>query len=147
MIRSTIAVIRSTIAVALLASAFIGANDASGGTARVDTTGVAASAQASATILRPAQVFDGETLHDDWIVVVEGSRITGAGPASEIVTPASAESVDLPGLTLLPGLIEGHSHILLHPYNETPWTDGPNKCCTSRSASAPRERSITCGTR
>ena len=29
----------------------------------------------------------------------------------------------LPGLTLLPGLIEGHSHLLLHPYNETSWTD------------------------
>ena len=115
--------IRNTIAVILVTSAFIGPGHASERSAGVGTTGVAATAQASATILRPAQVFDGETLHDDWIVVVEGSRITGAGPAGEIVTPASAESVDLPGLTLLPGLIEGHSHILLHPYNETPWTD------------------------
>jgi imidazolonepropionase-like amidohydrolase len=29
----------------------------------------------------------------------------------------------LPGTTLLPGLIEGHGHILLHPYNETSWND------------------------
>ena len=29
----------------------------------------------------------------------------------------------MPGLTLLPGLIEGHSHLLLHPYNETTWND------------------------
>ncbi len=31
--------------------------------------------------------------------------------------------IDLPGLTLLPGLIEAHSHVLLHPYSETPWND------------------------
>ena len=85
---------------------------------------VAASApQQSVKILRPAQVFDGETLHDDWIVVVEGSRIAAAGPVGEVSVPSDAESVDLSGLTLLPGLIEGHSHILLHPYNETPWSD------------------------
>ncbi len=88
------------------------------------STDVAASGpQESVTILRPAQVFDGETLHDDWIVLVEGNRIAAAGPANEVAAPAGAESIDLSGLTLLPGLIEGHSHILLHPYNETPWTD------------------------
>src|ERR1019366_1115033 len=31
--------------------------------------------------------------------------------------------IDLPGTTLLPGLVEGHSHVLLHPYNETSWND------------------------
>jgi imidazolonepropionase-like amidohydrolase len=31
--------------------------------------------------------------------------------------------IELPGLTLMPGLIEAHSHILLHPYSETPWND------------------------
>ena len=37
--------------------------------------------------------------------------------------PAGAETIDLPGATLLPGLIEGHSHLFLHPYNEVSWND------------------------
>jgi len=39
------------------------------------------------------------------------------------VSVADAEVIDLPGATVLPGLVEGHSHILLHPYNETSWND------------------------
>jgi len=45
------------------------------------------------------------------------------GPAGEIEVPAGAVRVDLAGTTLLPGLIEGHSHLLLHPYDETPWNE------------------------
>ncbi len=78
-----------------------------------------------ATLLRPARVFDGEsgTLHEGWVVLVEGNRIAAAGPASGVRAPRGTRTVDLPGLTLLPGLIEGHAHLLLHPYDETPWTD------------------------
>jgi imidazolonepropionase-like amidohydrolase len=77
------------------------------------------------TVLRPARVFDGETLHEGWAVRVKGERIDAAGPASSIgATPADdAKVVELPGTTLLPGLVEGHSHVLLHPYNETTWND------------------------
>ncbi len=81
------------------------------------------SAQASAVVLRPAQLFDGEVMQQDWAVIVEGERIVAVGPAAEISTPPGADELDLPGMTLLPGLIEGHSHVLLHPYNETPWTE------------------------
>jgi imidazolonepropionase-like amidohydrolase len=76
----------------------------------------------SITILRPARVFDGITLHEGWGVRVRGDRIEAAGPATAIDTPG-AKTIDLPGTTLLPGLIEGHSHVLLHPYNETTWND------------------------
>ncbi len=75
------------------------------------------------TVLRPDRVFDGVELHDGWAVLVRGDRIEAAGPADEITAPGGSRVVALPGLTLLPGLIEGHSHLLLHPYNETPWTD------------------------
>ena len=75
------------------------------------------------TLLRPAAVFDGQDLHAGWLVLVEGEKITAAGPASQVVPPPGARIYDLPGLTLLPGLIEGHSHLLLHPYNETSWND------------------------
>ncbi len=74
-------------------------------------------------VLRPDRVFDGVELHDGWVVLVRGNRIAAAGPANEVPVPGGSRLVELPGLTLLPGLIEGHSHLLLHPYNETPWTD------------------------
>ena len=77
----------------------------------------------TALLLRPAAVFDGQDLHPGWAVLVENEKITAAGPASQVVLPVGGRTLDLPGLTLLPGLIEGHSHLLLHPYNETPWND------------------------
>lgn len=74
-----------------------------------------------ALVLRAARVFDGEVMHERWSVVVQGGRIVDAGPSVD--APRGARRVDLPGATLLPGLIEGHSHILLHPYIETSWND------------------------
>jgi imidazolonepropionase-like amidohydrolase len=80
------------------------------------------------TILRPARVFDGEALHDGWAVRVRGDRIDAVGPGADVAEVAGAAGpgarvVDLPGTTLTPGLIEGHSHVLLHAYNETTWND------------------------
>jgi imidazolonepropionase-like amidohydrolase len=73
-------------------------------------------------LLKPARVFDGETMHEGWAVRTRGGRIESAGPAAS-VDASGAKAIDLSGLTLLPGLVEGHSHILLHAYNETPWND------------------------
>ncbi|HTS66250.1 MAG TPA: amidohydrolase family protein [Candidatus Acidoferrales bacterium] len=83
---------------------------------------LAAQAQPDITVLKPARVFDGETMHDGWLVRVRGQRIESAGPPPNVDT-AGAKVIDLPGATLLPGLVEGHSHILLHAYNETTWND------------------------
>ncbi len=74
-------------------------------------------------LLKPDQVFDGETLHSDWVVEVDGDRISYAGPAGQWKSKPGIELTDMDGYTLLPGIIEGHSHLLLHPYNETPWND------------------------
>jgi len=79
-------------------------------------------ADAAVTILKPARVFDGESMHEGWAVRVRGDRIDAAGPAAGIGA-AGAAQIDLPGTTLMPGMVEGHSHVLLHPYNETPWND------------------------
>lgn len=73
-------------------------------------------------LLKPDKVFDGSQLRD-WVVLVDGNKITYAGQASGLKRAGDINEIDLPGLTLLPGLIEGHSHILLHPYNETSWND------------------------
>jgi imidazolonepropionase-like amidohydrolase len=97
---------------------------------------VAVSAQPAApaspvTLLKPDRVFDGDTTHQGWAVRVVGNRIDAMGPVVSIDAAAAeggspqavGETIDLPGTTLLPGLIEGHSHVLLHPYNETTWND------------------------
>jgi imidazolonepropionase-like amidohydrolase len=76
-------------------------------------------------LLKPARVFDGESaqLHDNWAILVRGQKIEAVGPTASIRVPADAKVIDLPGLTLMPGLIEAHSHVLLHPYSETVWND------------------------
>jgi imidazolonepropionase-like amidohydrolase len=78
-------------------------------------------AVAGTYVLRPAQVFDGTSVHSGWSVLVEGDKIAAAG--SDIAAPAGATLIDLPGATLIPGMIEGHSHLFLHPYDETLWDD------------------------
>lgn len=82
----------------------------------------AAGAAPRVTILRPARVFDGSVMHEGWAVRVAGERIEAVGPAASVAA-GGAEAIDLPGATLLPGLIESHAHVLLHPYNETTWND------------------------
>jgi imidazolonepropionase-like amidohydrolase len=77
---------------------------------------------APVSVLKPSRVFDGNTMHDGWAVRVQGDRIQAVGPAANVTVPG-AIVVDLAGTTLIPGLVEGHSHVLLHPYNETSWND------------------------
>lgn len=88
-------------------------------------TATPSAAPPSSYLLRPARVFDGFSAqaNENWAVLVRGDRIVAAGPAAQIGTPPGAAVIDLPGSTLLPGLIEAHSHLLLHPYNETSWND------------------------
>ena len=79
----------------------------------------AASAQ-DAWLLRPARVYDGTVMHEGWAVLVRDGRIEAVGAS---VRAGGARELALPGATLLPGMIEGHAHLLLHPYDETSWTD------------------------
>src|SRR3954469_14656356 len=82
-----------------------------------------ASAQEPLILLHPARVFDGTDPrpHEGWSVLVRGEKIEAAGP--NVAAPAGAQTIELPGMTLMPGMIEGHSHLFLHPYNETSWDD------------------------
>jgi len=84
---------------------------------------LAAPAFAQPILIHPARVFDGvnPTPHEGWSVLVDADRIVAAGP--NVAAPAGARTIELPGTTLTPGLIEGHSHLFLHPYNETLWDD------------------------
>ncbi|MEH3048158.1 metal-dependent hydrolase family protein [Sphingomonas adhaesiva] len=77
----------------------------------------------AAILLRPAAVFDGVDglAHAGWQVLVRGDRIVAVGPA--LTVPPDARVIDLAGDTLMPGMIEGHGHLFLHPYDEATWDD------------------------
>lgn len=91
-------------------------------TAPVANTG---SAEIRTTLLLPDAVYDGASdgVQRGWGVLVRGPRIVGVGAVAGLNVPADAQRIALPGTTLLPGLIDLHSHVLLHPYDETPWND------------------------
>lgn len=93
----------------------------SGGSAEDQGQRARDQADAAVTVLKPARVFDGDTVHEGWVVRVKGERIDAVG--SDASVTAGAKVIDLPGTTLTPGLVEGHSHILLHAYNEASWND------------------------
>ncbi len=109
---------KGLVALAMLASAALA------WAAPLSTPGPAGVAT-SVLLLTADRVFDArsEQAHAGWAVLVEGDRIAAVGPRASIKVPANARAVNLPGTTLLPGLIDAHSHIFLHPYNETPWND------------------------
>lgn len=76
-------------------------------------------------LLLPDKVWtaDGDVAHPGWAVLVRDGAIAAVGPAASLTVPADAQRIELPGTTLLPGLVDLHSHVFLHPYDETPWND------------------------
>ncbi|MFT6480112.1 MAG: imidazolonepropionase-like amidohydrolase, partial [Spirosomataceae bacterium] len=75
-------------------------------------------------LLTPDRIFDGEQFVNNQSIVVSGEKITAIGSKADLLKKyPSATVIDLKGKTLMPGIIEGHSHLFLHPYNETPWND------------------------
>ena len=81
-------------------------------------------AAAKAVLIQAERVWTGDgAAHAGWGVLVAGGRIQAVGPADKLAAPPDAERIALPGKTLIPGLIDLHSHVLLHPYNETTWDD------------------------
>lgn len=77
----------------------------------------------TAILLKPDRVFDGEAFHNNWAVLVQRNMIIAVGEATGIHPEGVYKTIELKGTTLLPGLIEGHSHLFLHPYNETKWDE------------------------
>lgn len=103
----------ATLVAALFLPTGADAQPVSGNTPKIDR----------ATLIIPDAVFDGRDglVHKGWRVLVRGNRIISVGP--DVVAPADADTMMLPGTTLLPGLIDAHVHFFLHPYNETSWND------------------------
>ena len=67
------------------------------------------------------RLFDGESIHNDWGLLVEGNKIVTVGPKQSIKVPEGTISINYGNSTVMPGMIEGHSHLLLYPYNITDW--------------------------
>jgi imidazolonepropionase-like amidohydrolase len=84
-----------------------------------------APATGQVVVLKPDRVFDGvaDEPHAGWVVMVQKGAIVSAGPEAAVKAPEGARTIDLPGCTLLPGLIDAHSHLLLHSYEEAQWED------------------------
>ena len=82
-------------------------------------------APVTTTLLIPDRVWDGveDSPHSGWAVLVTGDKIVAVGPRNHVNAPNGATTITLPGTTLMPGLIDAHSHVMLHPYNETSWND------------------------
>ncbi|HJZ57970.1 MAG TPA: hypothetical protein VKE74_23635, partial [Gemmataceae bacterium] len=76
-------------------------------------------------LLQPDRVFDGVagTPHAGWVVLVKGEKIAAVGPAEKVEVPKDAKTIRLAGMTLIPGLIDAHSHLLLYPYDQAKWND------------------------
>jgi imidazolonepropionase-like amidohydrolase len=96
-----------------------------GSIAAIALAGAAHAAEPRRYLLEPDAVWTpGDAApHAGWVVAVEGDRITAVGPKGSVKALAGAQIVALPGATLIPGLIELHSHLLLHAYNEVVWDD------------------------
>jgi len=105
---------------------------------------LSARAQAETLFLKPDRVFTGEdrSPHAGWSVLITGDRITAVGPG--LKAPKGSRVIELPGTTLIPGMIEAHAHLFLHPYNETSWDDQVLKeSAASRTLSAGRHAADT----
>jgi imidazolonepropionase-like amidohydrolase len=91
----------------LIAAALVGAGTAPAQqeSARVSNT----------TVIKAGRLIDtrGGRVLTDQHIVIEGERVKRVGPAGEIELPAGADQIDLSGATVLPGLIDAHTHVLL----------------------------------
>ncbi len=63
--------------------------------------------------LKASRLFDGsgDTYLNDQTVVIEGERIKSVGAATGVTIPPGAAIIDLAGSTVLPGLIDAHTHL------------------------------------
>jgi imidazolonepropionase-like amidohydrolase len=73
---------------------------------------------AGRTILRAGKLLDvrsGRVLTSQ-AIVIEGDKIVSVGPASELKASPSDNVIDLPKATVLPGLIDAHTHLTFDPH-------------------------------
>ena len=69
------------------------------------------------TAIRAGRLFDSDSgkLLDNQVVLIRGDRIIAVGPAAQVPIPAGARVIDLSRQTVLPGLIDLHTHMFNPP--------------------------------
>src|SRR6202521_5949531 len=69
------------------------------------------------TAIRAGQLFDSKagTMRSRQVIVLEGERIIDVGPENQVKIPAGAQVIDLSQATVLPGLIDAHTHMFNAP--------------------------------
>ena len=72
-------------------------------------SGAAPGEKKAALVFRHARVFDGARILPEATVLVQDGRITAVGP--NLTAPADAQVIDATGKTLMPGLIDSHTHV------------------------------------
>src|SRR5450830_1611799 len=81
-------------------------------------------AEPGPVLLTADRVWTGDgPAHPGWGVLVAKGKIVEVGPVASLSVAAGTQRIDMPGKTLMPGMMDLHSHVLLHPYNETSWDD------------------------
>jgi imidazolonepropionase-like amidohydrolase len=77
------------------------------------------------TVVLPDRIWTAgdDAAREGYAVLVEGNRITEVARHDKLAARKDVERIALPGATLIPGLMDVHSHLFLHPYNETAWDD------------------------
>ena len=73
-------------------------------------------------LISAENVFDGQEMKRNWGVVISGNYILEVAPVNKITSSVDS-TIYLDNGTLMPGMIEGHSHVLLYPYDQTNWND------------------------
>ena len=69
--------------------------------------------QSKVTAFTGARVLVGDgRVIDNATLVVEGARLTAVGPANQVKAPAGAAQVSLAGKTVMPAIIDTHTHLL-----------------------------------
>jgi len=89
--------------------------------------GLLSSAQTPAAdtfiLLKPDRIFDGDQIRTGAWVLIKNNRIREVRNSADMKVPPNTKIIELKGMTLMPGMIEGHSHLFLHPYNEAKWDE------------------------
>lgn len=89
----------------------------------VASTTLAQSSLPGEFLIQTETLFDGESIQNDWVIHVKDNQIAYAGPRSEYTFNNDVRTIDLTDHFVMPGLIDAHTHVLLHPYDETSWND------------------------